>query len=212
MDAPTLAYYNRHAAEVARRYESADAALIHDNLLKAFPPGSRLLEIGAGSGRDAAFLLSRGHTITATDASTEMISEAARLHPDLIDCLVLHALPDPLPFPDHSFDGAYAIALLMHLPKESILPSLKEIARVIRPAGRFLFSVPNLRTQPATKGLDEDPRLFTELDPAEWIEAATKAGFTLAEKTLDQDGLNRSGFSWHTFLFSRGTPQVPPGI
>jgi SAM-dependent methyltransferase len=203
MDAPTLAYYDRHAANVAQRYESADATLIHENLLRSFPRGSSLLEIGAGSGRDAAFLLSRGYLVTAVDASQKMIAVAARSHPELGDRLSLHALPDPLPFPDRSFDGAYAIALLMHLPKESILPSLKEIARVIRPAGRFLFSVPNLRTGPETKGLDEDPRLFTDLDPAEWIEAATKVGFTLAEKSLDQDGLNRSGFSWHTFVLDR---------
>lgn len=203
MDAPTLAYYNRHAAEVARRYESADAALIHENLLHAFPGGERLLEIGAGSGRDAAFLLSRGYPVTATDASPAMIAESVRLHPELEGRVILHAFSDPLPFNDRSFDGAFAIALLMHLPKESILPSLREIARVIRPAGRFLFSVPNLRKGPAANGLDEDPRLFTDLDPAEWIEAVTKAGFTLAEKTLDQDGLNRSGFSWHTFLFTR---------
>jgi SAM-dependent methyltransferase len=64
--------------------------------------------------------------------------------------LVRHALPAPLPFDDKSFDGAYAIALLMHLPEESIDPSLLKFARVIRPGGRFLFSIPDLRKDPIT--------------------------------------------------------------
>jgi SAM-dependent methyltransferase len=212
MDAPTLAYYNCNAAEVARRYESADAALIHANLLDAFSQDGELLEMGVGSGRDAAFLLARGYRISATDASPEMIAEATRLHPELGGRLILHTFPDPLPFPDHAFDGAYAIALLMHLPKESILPSLLEIARVLRPGGRLLFSVPNLRTGPALNALETDPRLFTKLEPTEWEEVATRAGFKLTKRSLDQDGLTRSGFSWHTFLFTRETPPSPPGI
>jgi 2-polyprenyl-3-methyl-5-hydroxy-6-metoxy-1,4-benzoquinol methylase len=74
MDTRTRDYYRTHAVETARRYESADPSLIHDNLPRAFTPGSRLLEIGVGSGRDAAFLSSRGYTVTDADASVEMIA------------------------------------------------------------------------------------------------------------------------------------------
>lgn len=203
MDDRTLAYYDAHAAEVARRYESADAGKIRANLVRAFPPGGRLLELGCGSGRDAAFLLSQGYSVTAVDASPAMLAEAVRLHPELKQHLLLHALPDPLPFGDGEFDGVYSVALLMHLDKETLTPAFREIARVVRPGGRFLFSIPDLRKDPIVNERDPHGRLFTFLDEDDWVARATASGLALVEKMLDPDCLGRSGFTWHTFLFGR---------
>jgi SAM-dependent methyltransferase len=203
MDRRTLSYYDGNATEAAKRYESADASRIHGNLLGAFTPGSRLLELGCGSGRDAAFLLSRGYEVVAVDASSGMIAEAVRLHPELKGRLTCHGLPDPLPFNDGSFDGTFAVALLMHLSREDIAPSLREVARVIRPGGRFLFSIPNLRKDPIESERDPLGRLFTTLAPGDWIVLAGENGFQPVSTIVDQDGLNRSGYSWLTFILSR---------
>jgi len=203
MDRRTLAYYDGNAVEVAKRYESVDASRIHSNLLDAFPPGSRILEVGCGSGRDAAFLLSRGYEIVATDASPSMIAEAVRLHPELEGRLIWHGLPGPLPFNDGSFDGAFTMALLMHLSREAIALSFREVARVIRPGGRLLFSIPDHRKDTIESERDPDGRLFTTLAPDDWSILARGNGFQPISSIVDQDGLNRSGYSWHTFILSR---------
>ncbi|MFU8768539.1 MAG: class I SAM-dependent methyltransferase, partial [Desulfotignum sp.] len=79
----TLAYYTHHWKDLVRRYESADVRDLHALLADSFPPGARLLELGCGSGRDAAFMLAQGFDVLASDAVQEMIDAAAACHPDL---------------------------------------------------------------------------------------------------------------------------------
>ena len=50
----------------------------HEEMLRIFKPGDRLLEINCGTGEDAVFLAQRGMTVTATDSSTEMLQCARR--------------------------------------------------------------------------------------------------------------------------------------
>ena len=70
MDQLTTAYYDANAPAVAERYEQAEMVRLHQLLLAHLRSGSRILEIGCGSGREASFLLANGHDITAVDAST----------------------------------------------------------------------------------------------------------------------------------------------
>jgi SAM-dependent methyltransferase len=57
-------------------------ARVHARLLALTQPGARVLELGCGTGVDAAFLAAHGRSITATDASPAMRSQAtARLAP-----------------------------------------------------------------------------------------------------------------------------------
>jgi cyclopropane fatty-acyl-phospholipid synthase-like methyltransferase len=57
MNASTIAYYTAHWADLVQRYESADVPDLHALLKSSFLPGSRLLELGCGSGRDDIFWL-----------------------------------------------------------------------------------------------------------------------------------------------------------
>jgi 2-polyprenyl-3-methyl-5-hydroxy-6-metoxy-1,4-benzoquinol methylase len=77
MNASTIAYYTTHWAERVQRYESAIVPDLHALLTSSFLPGSRLLELGCGSGRDAAFMLASGFDVTASDAVGQMIDAAA---------------------------------------------------------------------------------------------------------------------------------------
>ncbi len=56
MDPKTAEFYNRHAADLAVRYESAPSPVERYYPL-AFSAGARVLGIGAGSGRDLAGLI-----------------------------------------------------------------------------------------------------------------------------------------------------------
>lgn len=57
MDQETAKYYDANAAAVAWRYEQVEMHGLHQLLLAHIAPGCRVLEIGCGSGREAAFLL-----------------------------------------------------------------------------------------------------------------------------------------------------------
>ena len=54
MDRQTLDYYNENAEKLAELYETADMSAVHSLLLPFLPEKVSVLEIGCGSGRDAA--------------------------------------------------------------------------------------------------------------------------------------------------------------
>jgi SAM-dependent methyltransferase len=56
---------------------SAQRRAVRDSLLEQFPRGSRVLEIGGGTGEDATFLAERGRTVCLTDPSPNMVMRAA---------------------------------------------------------------------------------------------------------------------------------------
>lgn len=82
MDDGTIRHYERDASALAARYESADMSETHALLVRHPPPKGRVLEVGCGSGRDAAFLASQGFDVTALDGAEAMVSSARRLHPE----------------------------------------------------------------------------------------------------------------------------------
>ena len=59
------------------RSVAAQRRAVHRALAKAFPSGSRLLEIGGGTGDDALWLADRAREVLMTDASPAMVQIAA---------------------------------------------------------------------------------------------------------------------------------------
>jgi len=55
MHPPTQSHYSQNAPRLVRDYQSADASELHGILGRWLPVGGRVLEIGGGAGRDAAF-------------------------------------------------------------------------------------------------------------------------------------------------------------
>jgi len=76
-------WYETRVAEVAARYESISAADVNRWLIDLLPPRPAcVLDVGAGTGRDAAWLLSLGYEVLAVDPSAEMRAVAIGRHPD----------------------------------------------------------------------------------------------------------------------------------
>ena len=199
----TLDYYEQDAEDLAARYESADVAALHRRLVAAFAPGARLLELGAGSGRDAAAMVAAGFAVTMADGSEAMLRQAVVVHPELAGRAVFHRCPAPLPWDDGAFDGGYALAMLMHLPTAQIQATLAEAARVLRPGGRLFFSVPFSRDDIVAGSRDAKGRLFTNLSPEGWLEAGAAAGLGLLESRESPDGLGRPGMRWISALMQK---------
>src|SRR3954468_7844177 len=76
-------WYEANAASIVPRYEAIDSAALHMWLGDLLPDASStILDVGAGSGRDAAWLASLGHEVVAAEPSAAMRAEAQLLHPD----------------------------------------------------------------------------------------------------------------------------------
>jgi len=88
MDEATIAYYDKNAVSISDKYENVNMSFMQKKLVSYLPENGNILEIGSGSGRDAAFFVSEGFNVTVVDPSKGMLRKAAELHPEL--CAKMH--------------------------------------------------------------------------------------------------------------------------
>jgi len=205
----TIDYYKKNAEDLARRYESAGVKELQTLLKSCFVPGAKLLEMGCGSGRDAAFMLANGFDITAVDGASEMVESAVRYHPELAGRVHTIHLPKELSEGFGSFDGLFSIATLMHLTRQAIDEVFKKAGALLGKKGRFFFSVPSRRDDVNTGEFDEKGRRFTAMSVEEWISVSQSAGFEVVKTSITRDGLGREGIVWLNCLVEKSNP-VPP--
>jgi len=125
----------------ARAYDDRHGAFVDDDLARrlidaaALPSGARVLDVGAGTGRVAIPLASRGCRVVALDPSTPMLARTLDKAPGVRLALTVGA-GAPLPFRDRSFDGV-VIARLLYLLSDW-RETLDEAVRVLRGGGCLL--------------------------------------------------------------------------
>lgn len=103
--------------------------------------GARVLDLGCGSGPYSVWLAEQGAHVVGLDLSQTMISlaqERARGRSIKADFRVAD-IRDPLPFGDSEFDVVFSATALHYV--EDLGAIVKEIARVMKPDGRFVASV-----------------------------------------------------------------------
>jgi SAM-dependent methyltransferase len=95
---------------------------------RIFPPGARILDVGAGTGIDVVALREEGFDAVGTEPFESLVTDAvARGVP------MLNAPAEALPFPDATFDGIIFKGVLPYTDRDR---TLAEIARVLKPGGR----------------------------------------------------------------------------
>ncbi|MFI0716329.1 methyltransferase domain-containing protein [Streptomyces inhibens] len=136
---PTTAYVHGYSPQEARRLgDQADtlAALLHAGT--AYPPGSRVLEVGCGVGAQTVHLVrsSPGARIVAVDRSEESLAQARAYVTEqapAADVTWHSADLFQLPFADADFDHIFTCFVLEHLRDPG--RALAELRRVLRPGG-----------------------------------------------------------------------------
>jgi ubiquinone/menaquinone biosynthesis C-methylase UbiE len=109
--------------------------LLLDKFLPAWGEGLRMLDLGCGTGYHLNRYRERGYELAGVDGSEEMLRQARLLNPEIE---FKQADVEQIPFPDASFDLVMSIEVLRYLP--DLGPSLREIARVLKPGGTALVT------------------------------------------------------------------------
>ncbi len=124
------AYYDQDASGRAARQIDPERVRRRDQFaaLLVSEHRTRILEVGVGPGTDASALQARGLSVTGVDLSSEHVALSKSLG---VDALVASVID--LPFLDHSFDAAWSMSTLMHVPNHDIDTALSEIRRVVVP-------------------------------------------------------------------------------
>jgi SAM-dependent methyltransferase len=106
-----------------------------------------VLELGCGTGNDAARLAGEGYSVTAIDLSGEAIGQARARFGSLARFGVAD-MTQRLPFPDESFDAVMS-NVAMHMFPDSVTRAVfAEVGRLVRADGLFVFHVNSLQDRP----------------------------------------------------------------
>lgn len=131
----SIEYYNKNAEEFYQGTVSADMSETCNKFLKYVVPGGRILDAGCGSGRDSLYFIKRGYKVVSFDASEEMV----RLSSALTGQQTLLMKFEDVNFKDE-FDGIWACASLLHVPKAEIKGILRKLIQGLKKNGIFYMS------------------------------------------------------------------------
>jgi len=195
----SISYYDSQAKEISGQYERLEMSFLMDVLIKHFRNAKRVLEIGSGSGRDAAYLMREGFVITGLEGSVAMIREAEKLHPELKGRILYAVLPDEWPRFEQPFEAMFSIATLMHFPKEGIEKILRQCRNVLLPDSPVFISVSGKREEKGTG------RYFNEMGKDEWENVFRGTGYEIISVEENNDVTGRK-IRWYTFLLRTMEP------
>jgi 2-polyprenyl-3-methyl-5-hydroxy-6-metoxy-1,4-benzoquinol methylase len=193
--------YAEQAEELAARYEGIDFSAAHQAVLPLLPTApASVIDIGAGTGRDAAWLAERGHRVVAVEPTEALRSRAIALHPTP----AIEWIDDSLPAlrrvvaQRRRFDLVMATAVWMHLDAEERRVAMANVVALVAPLGMLVMT---LRHGPAPSG-----RIMFAVSAEETIAlAATHGlGLVLNVHAESSQAANRdAGVSWTQLAFRR---------
>lgn len=159
-DEATLRFYRENASVYAER-EMTSRRVRLGRFLALLSPGAAILELGCGAGFDTAEMLARGFDVSATDGAPEMAAEASRRLGRPVGTLLFGDL-DAV----EAYDGVWANACLLHVPRDELAQILTLIWRSLKPGGAFYAS---FKTGDAA-GRDTFNRYYNYPSP-DWLRA-----------------------------------------
>ncbi len=199
MDEETVSAYDSAARSFAGRYDGVGSPFTK-YLRLAFPEGSHVLDIGAGSGRDVAAMVADGFAAYGIEPADSLRRVAIERHPELSQRLLAGSLPDDLPA-DREFDGVLCSAVLQHLPRRLLFDAVFGIKGLLRQHGRALISIPQTSPLVDDTSRAEDGRLFNGVTADELSLLFERIGFQTIGRWDGEDALGRAERRWVTLLF-----------
>ncbi|MET7734798.1 class I SAM-dependent methyltransferase [Streptomyces sp. NPDC005402] len=190
-------YYAESAERLGRMYESVSFEAVHGALLDLLPEApARVLDVGAGTGRDAAALAARGYTVDAVEPVAELRRVAERLHPGSGVTWRAGALPE-IPGVRGPYDVVLLSAVWMHLRPEERSVAMGRLAELLAPGGLLLITL--------RRGKPPADRLMFDIPPEEVVRHGVEAGLRLLRTVAEgADRLGRDTVHWHAVALQLG--------
>ena len=129
-DEATIQYYEDHAETFTANTINADIGDLRSRFQAHMPEGARILDFGCGSGRDTKAFLEEGYCVDAADGSEELCRSAS----EFTGVPVRHMLFQELSV-KNQYDGIWACASILHLPKKELLEVFHRITAALKPGG-----------------------------------------------------------------------------
>lgn len=126
----TLNYYDQNSEGFFSGTFAADMTDSQKRFAACLPAGSTVLDFGCGSGRDTKAFLGMGFLVDATDGSAELCARASNYTGIQVRQLLFEELDAGA-----AYDGIWACASILHLPREILLEVLRKISVALKSGG-----------------------------------------------------------------------------
>ena len=170
-------YYNQNAESYFADTVGADVHHLRSKFLTQVPAGGDILDAGCGSGRDVLAFHRAGYHVTAFDASAEMCRKAR----EYTDLRVIQMTFQEMMW-HNEFDGIWACASLLHVPRMELAEILRRFVHALRPGGALYVSFRH--------GTGErliDGRRFTDMTEVELGPLLRSVGLSPTEYWITDD-------------------------
>lgn len=131
----SISYYDKNAQHFFETTSVYDYSSLYELFLPHLPKGAKILDAGCGSGRDSKCFIDKGYKVVAFDGSQELATLAGQLTGLPIHHKLLSQIND-----HEEFDGIWASASLLHIPKNELLTILKKLKKALKPKGIWYIS------------------------------------------------------------------------
>lgn len=202
-----VSWYEAHAAEVESQYEAVDPAHLHAWVSPLLPPPPAIvLDVGAGSGRDAAWLASLGFDVVAAEPAAAMRRQAMIRHPNPRIQWIDDRLPDAprLSQLGMAYDAIWCSAVWQHIHPIHRQRAFRKLVCALKPGGLLILT---LRLGPTPPG-----RLMYAVSQAEMEALARDFGLSIVRVDHSSDHTGRAKVSWVGMAFrlpDDGTGALP---
>ena len=186
-----IAWYDANAEALADRYEAVSPERLHGWLTDLLPSRpATILDVGAGSGRDAAWLAYKGHEVVAVEPSSRLQTMARERHGDSRIQWICDSLPSlKRTFRSGlAFDVILVSAVWMHVAPSDRARAFRKLITLLKPGGVLAIT---LRHGPAEAG-----RRFHPVSAAEIRSLARDHGAFVEREAAADDLLGRREIRW----------------
>ncbi|NVK23853.1 MAG: methyltransferase domain-containing protein [Gammaproteobacteria bacterium] len=191
-----ISYYSKNAESLSQQYNSVTFESVHRDWLEEIPSEGFVLDVGAGSGRDARYLADRGLSVVAVEPSPG-IRDIARQYQIKNK---IHWLSDSLPeltdvfSLQTKFDLILLSAVWMHIAPTNRERCIRKLSSLLKPNGKIIISLRH--------GECSDERVMHPVSADELAKFASQFGlsFKLLSTNQNEDELGRAGIYWETVM------------
>lgn len=179
--------YNRIAEDWHKDHSHDEWWVEGTNIfIKELAAGARVLDVGCGSGVKSKYLIEQGFKVTGIDISDKLLEIAKREVPEgdfrVLSMMELDTMVE-------TFDGVFAQASLLHIPKKDAGDVIKKMAGRLTPDGLLYIAVKESREGKPDEGIEKEndygyeyERFFSYFTMNELEGYLMNAGFEIVSK------------------------------
>lgn len=199
----TLEFYNNNSDDYISKTMNINMSYEQNLFLSALPDNIeasniKILDVGAGSGRDSKFFKELGFNVVALEPALSLAENIKKT----VGCEVLPITVQELTH-DFEFDAIFASASLLHIPKDEMPLVLEKIKKALKPEGIFFM----LLKEGLGEEIDKNGRYYSYYQEDELQELLHENGFN-DTIILKKQGKLDNDVTWLTSVSMSETPNL----